>query len=151
MMVHLYHHVLFEGLGLRQLMDYYFVLLDYKTKTIKKTEGSVLSVLDSFSMKRFAIGIMWIMKEVFALEDKYQVCEANETYGRLILDDVLKGGNFGHHNEKNNGLHGGTAVGRSLNGLKRNMKFFALGPWEILSSPVWSLWHFFWRKKRGFK
>lgn len=43
-------------------------------------------------MKRFAIGIMWIMKEVFALEDKYQVCEANETYGRLILDDVLQGG-----------------------------------------------------------
>lgn len=149
MMVHLYHHVLFEGLGLRQLMDYYFVLLDYKTKTIKKTDGSVLSVLDSFGMNRFTTGIMWIMKEVFALEDGYLICEANEKYGRLILDDVLQGGNFGHHNEKNNGLHGGTAVGRSLNGLKRNMKFFALCPWEILSSPVWSIWHYWWRKRNG--
>ena len=151
MMVHMYHHVLFEGLGLRQLMDYYFVLLDYKTKTIKKTDGSVLSVLDSFGMNRFTTGIMWIMKEVFALEDGYLICEANEKYGRLILEDVMSGGNFGHHDEKNNGLHGGTAVGRSLNGLRRNMKFFALGPWEVLSSPMWSLWHFFWRKKRGFK
>ena len=68
---------------------------------------------------------------------------------RWFQEDVMQGGNFGHHDEKNKGLHGGSAVGRSLNGLKRNMKFFALGPWEILSSPVWSLWHFIWRKKQG--
>lgn len=100
-------------------------------------------------MKRFAKGIMWIMKEVLALEDKYLICEANEKYGRLILEDVMAGGNFGHHDEKNKGLHSNSAIGRSLNGLKRNMKFFALGPWEILCSPLWSTWHWFWRKRRG--
>lgn len=206
MMVHMYHHVLFEGLGLRQLMDYYFVLRQFQeisngfrvsdgdlTKTEKTAAASaeshneslandcsaeivselpssadqssaplsgsadtsakniknILSTIDSLGMMRFAQGIMWIMKEVFALEGRYLICEANEKYGRLILDDVLQGGNFGHHNEKNNGLHGGTAVGRSLNGLKRNMKFFALCPWEILSSPVWSIWHYWWRKRNG--
>lgn len=147
MMVHMYHHVLFEGLGLRQLMDYYFVL-----RTVSgsfKEFQNVSCTIESLGMLKFATGIMWIMKEVFALEDRYLICEANEKYGRLILEDVMAGGNFGHHDEKNKGLHGGSAVGRSLNGLKRNMKFFALGSWEILCSPVWSLWHFFWRKKRG--
>ena len=160
MMVHMYHHVLFEGLGLRQLMDYYFVL-----RTVEKSKEcreciesicskqpsipSVLSVLDNFGMKKFASGIMWIMKEVFAFEDRYLICEVSEKYGRLILEDVMTGGNFGHHDEKNKGLHGGTAVGRSFSGLKRNMKFFALGPWEILSSPEWSTWHWIWRKRRG--
>ena len=98
---------------------------------------------------RFAKGIMWIMKEVFAVENKFMICEASEKYGRLILQDVMSGGNFGHHDEKNKGLHRGTAIGRSLNGLKRNMKFFALGPWEILSSPLWSTWHWWWRKRHG--
>ena len=32
MMVHMYHHVLFGGLGLRQLMDYYFVLKELDKK-----------------------------------------------------------------------------------------------------------------------
>ena len=207
MMVHMYHHVLFEGLGLRQLMDYYFVLRQFQkvsefqrvssgedlTKTIKTPEGSasacddeiksqfsssssqtsadsnavgldpsgkkqqkqlsipsVLAVLDSLGMKRFAQGIMWIMKEVFALEDRNLICKASEKYGRLILEDVMAGGNFGHHDEKNKGLHGGTAIGRSLCGLKRNMKFFSLGPWEILCSPLWSTWHWYWRKKREY-
>lgn len=147
MMVHMYHHVLFEGLGLRQVMDYYFVLRSSYDNNNHR--DNVMSTLDTLGMMRFAKGIMWIMKEVFALEDRYLICEPNEMYGRLILKDVMAGGNFGHHNEKNKGLHGRTAVGRSLNGLKRNMKFFALGAWEILCSPLWSTWHWFWRKRYG--
>lgn len=75
--------------------------------------------------------------------------EANEKYGRLILENVMTGGNFGHHEVKKKRLHGETAVGRSLNGLKRNMKFFALGPWEDLCSPLWCTRHHWWRKRYG--
>ena len=213
MMVHMYHHVLFEGLGLRQLMDYYFVLRQFQkvsefqrvssgedlTKTIKTPEGSasacddeiksqlsssssqtsadsnavgldpsgkkqqkqlsipsVLAVLDSLGMKRFAQGIMWIIAHVFANDNSddndnfFLGIESNEKVGRLLLDEIMTGGNFGHYDEKNKGLHGGTAIGRSLCGLKRNMKFFSLAPWEILCSPLWSTWHWYWRKKREY-
>lgn len=146
MMVHMYHHVLFEGLGLRQLMDYYFVLRNTNAHGFSTNYPIIFS---RFDMLKFAKGIMWIMKEVFALEDRFLICEANEKYGNLILTDVMTGGNFGHHDEKNKNLHGGTAVGRSMNGLKRNMKFFALGPWEVLCSPLWSTWHWCWRKRKS--
>ena len=168
MMVHMYHHVLLEGLGLRQLMDYYFVL-----RTVENSkecrEGkecicseqpsipSILSVLDSFGMKKFASGIMWVVKTVLVSHDNHNLddnlffgIEPNEKVGRLLLDEIMAGGNFGHHDEKNKNLHGGTAVGRSLSGLKRNMKFFALGHWEILCSPLWSTWHWWWRRIHTF-
>lgn len=212
MMVHMYHHVLFEGLGLRQLMDYYFVLqeLDKKAcgekgfakKAASDISGSVspsmaatdaesankldssasaspigivtnaeiseaekktlaedvVKTWESLGMKNFAAGILWVIDYVFngnlvpsGTLKPFETASLmpSEKYGRLILEDVMAGGNFGHHDEKNKGLHSDSAVGRSLNGLKRNMKFFALGPWEILSSPSWSTWHWLWRKRNG--
>lgn len=159
MMVHMYHHVLFEGLGLRQLMDYYFVL---RAANKEVSDGfnefqKVSNTIESLGMKNFASGILWVIDYVFGNLELSGTLKLfgtaslmpSEKYGRLILEDVMAGGNFGHHDEKNNGLHSDSAVGRSLNGLKRNMKFFALGPWEILSSPLWSTWHWVWRKRRG--
>lgn len=148
MMVHMYHHVLFEGLGLRQVMDYYFILRKTNAHDLFRNYPRIFSCL---GMLKFVEGIMWIMKEVFALEDECLICEPNEKYGRLMLNEIMTGGNFGHHDEKNRGLHGGTAISRSLNGLKRNMRFFSLGPWEVLCYPLWSTWHHFWRKKKHYK
>lgn len=171
MMAHMYHHVLFEGLGLRQVMDYYFVLRQFQKvsdgfcvpgrdnlakaeKTVSpKSIKNIVDQIEKLGMRRFATGIMWIMKEVFIKDSHsdnfFLGIKPDEKYGRLILEDVMSGGNFGHHDEKNKGLHSDSAIGRSLNGLKRNMKFFALGPWEILSSPMWSAWHRWWRKRHG--
>lgn len=39
------------------------------------------------------------MKDVFKLEDKHLLCEADAKVGKLLLDEVMKGGNFGHHDE----------------------------------------------------
>lgn len=155
MMVHIYHHVFFEGLGLRQLMDYYFVL-KYFSDIPSKGEliEDAKNAFSNFGMMRFAQGIMWVIAHVFINNNVndddifFLGIKPKEKYGRLILEDIMTGGNFGHHDEKNKESYSGT-VGRSLNGLKRNMKFFTLEPWEILSSPLWSMWHFFWRKKNG--
>lgn len=154
MMVHMYHHVLFEGLGLRQLMDYYFVLRAANKEVPNGFKfQEVSNTIESLGMKKFASGILWVIDYVFGGMKPYETIplSLDEKVGKLLLDEIMQGGNFGHHDEKNRGLHGGTAVGRSLNGLKRNMKFFALGPWEILSSPLWSTWHWWWRKRKGFK
>lgn len=148
MMVHMYHHVLFEGLGLRQVMDYYFVL---KTCVDDSVKASSVNTINDLGMYKFASGIMWILKEVFCMADTMLLCNPNEKTGRLLLDEMIRGGNFGHYDENKKYQHGGTVVGRSLKRLKRNMKFFALGPWEVLCSPLWSTWHYVWRKRMGFK
>lgn len=113
-------------------------------------------------MKKFASGILWVIDYVFGGIKPYETAQGamkpsktiplspDEKVGKLLLDEIMQGGNFGHHDEKNKGLHSDSAVGRSLSGLKRNMKFFALGPWEKLGSPLWSIWHYVWRKRRGY-
>lgn len=152
MMVHMYHHVLFEGLGLRQVMDYYFVMkhdMDLNDRLHQERRISLRKTFQDLGILNFAEGMLWVIMQVFSCDNLSIDLKPNEKVGRLLLDEIMTGGNFGHHDEKNKNLHGGTAVGRSLNGLKRNMKFFALGPWEVLCSPLWSTWHYFWRKRRG--
>jgi len=110
LMVHMYHHMLFEGLGLRQLMDYYFVLrtqISDKRLMINDSsfaerelpqidrELSVNAPLQEFGMERFSKGMMWIMQVVFGLEKEYVLCKSDEKIGRLLLDDIMDGGNFG--------------------------------------------------------
>lgn len=78
------------------LMDYYFVLREYSK--IPQT-GSITKVFEQFGLERFASAVMWIMKYVFGMEDKYLFCEPNEEEGRFILNEVMQNGNFGHHDE----------------------------------------------------
>ena len=84
---------------------------------------------------------MWVLHEVMGLEKCLFIVPADERRGRLLLDEILKGGNFGQHS----GLtrHGmGTKYFLKI---KRNMRFVRAYPAEALCEPVFRTWHFFWR------
>lgn len=146
MMIHMYHHILFEGLGLRQVMDYYYVLRTLQESGSFKSQ-EFQRLMEDLGMLKFAQGMMWVIDYVFVGQNPFSFpVEQNEKLGRLILEEIMKGGNFGRYNDKNKGLHCDSAILRSINSLKRNMRFFALGTAEVLCSPFWSLWHWGWRK-----
>lgn len=143
-LLHAYRHLFSGGIGLRQIMDYYFVL-----KTSSKVQDSkskeVSEVLDSLGMKRFAAGVMWIMKEAFGLSDDLLFCEANEKEGRFILNEIMAGGNFGHYDERYK-KRSGSRVSFLLNLISRNMTLFSHYPIEVMCVPYYYVWHFFWKR-----
>ena len=84
-MCHLFNHYFHEGIGLRQLMDYYYTLKiwhnDFQEKKELESRGmlieghgsaimspsQVMSVLRSFGMARFAGAVMYVLHDVFAI------------------------------------------------------------------------------------
>ena len=85
--MHIYRHFLYEGVGLRQLLDYYFVLKAAQGRYFEET----VSTLKEFGMIRFARGVMWIMKNIFLLEPEYLLCAPDEKEGRYILEaDIIE-------------------------------------------------------------
>ena len=80
---HLYTHIFEGGIGLRQLMDYYFALKVWHNDVMEckdlQTQGmwseglgtpvmsaqKVMAVLRSFGMRKFAGAVMWVLNEVF--------------------------------------------------------------------------------------
>ncbi|MBO6254050.1 MAG: nucleotidyltransferase family protein, partial [Bacteroidaceae bacterium] len=106
-LLHIYRHFLYEGVGFRQIVDYYYVL-----RTIQVSGSKIQEYIDAvrvFGMEKFAKGLMWVMKVVLGMPDEWMLWEPGQKEGEYILKQVMEGGNFGHYDERLN--HGGGKLG----------------------------------------
>lgn len=146
-LLHIYRHFISEGVGFRQLVDYYFVLIAAKGIKIQYSGGQGLEkVLKEFGMWRFAKGFMWVMQEVFALDREYIYCDPSEKEGRFILKVMMEGGNFGH--DKHTKIKGIGKLNTLLSLARHNMQIVRRYPSEALLSPIWYVWHKCWKLTR---
>ena len=68
------------------LLDYYYVLSELQGEFQPFKDGANLSVtLQTLGMTRFAAGVMWVLRETLALDQKCMLCEPSEEEGRFIL------------------------------------------------------------------
>ena len=231
-LTHLYHHFFDEGIGMRQIIDYYHVVCDfYKVyqKSSKITpslftlkegstshpdpltlrgeggnrptrcseplrskvggpskvspdcagwdrwgvsgdtssvsgssaSGSSTAVTSSAStaldvvqrdlkylgLWKFAGAVMYVLHEVLGLSEDKMIAPMDEKRGKLLLAEILDGGNFGRHFTKYAGFTHQSMGKKYFLKIWRNMHFVRYYPAEALSEPIFRTWHFFWRLK----
>lgn len=142
-MEHIYRHVLFEGVGMRQLMDYYYVLLH----SSEEDRGRAYEELCALGMRKFVPAIMYVLKVLFALDDNFMLCAPDSRIGDFLVREIFKWGNFGKEDSRN---HIRTARNKSARFIFRTGHFFrylSLAPSEVLWGPYYMVWQFLWRKK----
>ena len=145
-MVHIYRHIFSEGIGLRQLVDYYYIL-QCSTEELRQDAFRVLCRL---RMRSFVGGVMWILMECFSMNIKYSLCPANERHGKFLLTEIMAAGSFGHFDIRITQIDHNKRFKRGVSQLKRNLRFVSYYPTEVLWSPFWKLWHWCWRKWKGY-
>ena len=138
-LTHIYAHLMNEGTGLRQLLDYYFVLLHADIKNLAELQR----ILKHFGLWKFAGAIMYIMQAVFGMPASRLIVPSNEKYGIFVLNEVLEAGNFGKYDERNR--FGKSQLGHNLQRVYRDIRLVKYFPMEALSEPLFRTWHFFWR------
>ena len=215
-LVHLHRHVFEGGVGLRQLMDYYFALRVWHNDVMEckdlQTQGmwseglgtpvmsaqEMMAVIRSFGMGQFAGAVMWVLNEVFAMPTRqlinderlmindgvhtentdgnggpqadevgeqqlskigqqlkennfapWMICEPNEKEGRRLLEEIMKGGNFGQYDTRDAALKKGGMVKHGVWKLKRVMRLVRSYPEEALWEPVFRFYHLIWRFSHG--
>lgn len=142
-LVHIYRHLFHEGIGLRQLLDYYFVLHQGFTEEERK---ETMRTLRALRMGRFAGAVMWVLQEVFGMEKRYMLTAPNEKEGRFLLSEIMLAGNFGQYDKRLKHKRGESTLHWGLRKVKRNFRFVRSYPSEVLWSPLFKLWHWGWRK-----
>ena len=139
-LTHIYRHFLFEGIGLRQVIDYYFVL---KANGGKDKE-EVAKILKELRLTRFAEAVMWILHTQLGLEEQYLICGINEKEGRFVLSEIEQTGNFGRADSRFKKM---SKVRRMT---KHGIHLLLHYPSEVIWTPIWLLYHRVWKweKKR---
>ena len=226
-LTHIFSHLMNEGIGLRQLLDYYYVLCDFykvyqnfSNPSVSLSKGSstfspspsssgsgdvtapsrcseplrskvggpskvspdcagrdcrdaigdiasdasVSSVftkdssastaldvvqreLKYLGLWKFAGAVMYVMKEVLGLSEDKMIVPMDEKRGKLLLTEILNGGNFGKHFTKYGHFTQQGMAKKYFLKIWRNMHFVRYYPAEALSEPIFRTWHFFWRMK----
>ena len=228
---HLYHHFFDEGIGMRQIVDYYYVVCDFykvyqnsskthpSSLTLKggststpspfsseggdvtalrcseplrskdggpskvspgcagwdrldgsgdmssvsgsSASGSSTAVTSSAStaldvvqrdlkhlgLWKFAGAVMYVLHEVLGLSEEKMIAPIDVKRGKLLLAEILNGGNFGRHFSKYGGFTHQSMGKKYFLKIWRNMHFVRYYPAEALCEPIFRTWHFFWRMK----
>lgn len=124
---HLYRHFMFEGVGLRQVLDYYYVLMN-TTCSDSLAEQNLICRL---GMKKFASALMWVLKVLFALPGDKFLFSPDEKEGRFLLEEIMQMGNFGRGDTRN------SEDRVQVRMLKKWAHLLLHYPSEVIWNPVW--------------
>ena len=96
---------------------------------------------------KFAGAVMYVLHETLELSEEKMIAPMDEKRGKLLLSEILNGGNFGQHFTKYGHFTQQGMAKKYFLKIWRNMHFVRYYPAEALSEPIFRTWHFFWRLK----
>ena len=142
---HLYHHFFDEGIGMRQIIDYYYVvsMLNVNCEMLTWLQKD----LKHLGLWKFAGAVMYVLHEALGISEEKMIVPMDEKRGKLLLAEILDGGNFGQHFTKYGHFTQQGMAKKYFLKIWRNMHFVRYYPAEALSEPIFRTWHFFWRIK----
>lgn len=139
-LLHLFHHYFYEGVGLRQMIDYYFVVISDELLVVG---GTLQRELKHLGLWKFAGAVMYVLHKVLGLSEEKMIAPMDEKRGKMLLAEILSGGNFGQYDERYGFGH--SSFGHNMQRVYRDLRLVRYYPAEALSEPIFRTWHFFWR------
>ena len=150
-MNHIYRHMIDEGVGLRQVIDYYWLLRRFNDERLVDIDKATLMEFVSWlGMRHFSGALMYVLKELLKMPSDYLLCEPLEKDGKFLMNEILLSGNFGHNDPRMGDVAIGgylkSRISQALRRFKRNMRFFSSYPGEVIWEPIVRVEHFAWKK-----
>ena len=146
---HLYRHVFTEGIGLRQLIDYYFVLRN--TDCYIANKAVLQRELKHLGLWKFAKAVMYVLHETLGLPEEKMIAPIDVNEGRFLLAEIMQGGNFGQYDTRLGSKENEGKFHRYLRMSLRNLRFVKHYPTEALSEPLFRTWFALWKKIHGIR
>lgn len=149
-LAHIHRHLFTEGVGLRQVMDYYFQLVHAETSLSQKEKEEVVEIVKEVKLEKLAKALMWILAVYFGLEKKCMLWEVNKEDGEYLLDEIMRTGNFGKMDKRHPAGYSTGGLQSFLYTQKRNLRMSRFDRMDWFWGSLWRIYHFAWRRLHGF-
>ena len=137
-LLHMWHHFFETRNNFKQMIDYFFLLK--KCNLNENLKKDIEELLQELGVLKYAKGMMWVMKEVLGLEEKYLYTEPDEKIGKLILNETMIYGTFSQNRLKG-----------VLQQYAGNFRLYRAFPLEVIISPIYLVWHQWWKLRMKWK
>ena len=146
--VHIFRHLFDEGIGMRQILDYYFVM---QQKEWQSERATCINALWEAGVLRFTKALMYVMQQMFALDEEQMIVDPDERYGKLLMREILLSGNFGKQDARFKSAQRGYNAQHLKNQLRRSFILIGHYPSETIWNPLFKIWHTLWRSRHKSK
>ena len=129
------------GMAIKRIASSYVYYYNHKYSRDGHLE-SITSPIGEIDRNREMYDISYVMKH-----RNLSLCFM---VGSFLLNEIMSSGNFGHYDSRYTAIdkkNRRTNVGTVL---KRNAHFLKYMPDEVSCAPFWKLWHWCWRKRKGY-
>ncbi len=143
---HIYMHFLYEGIGLRQIIDYYYVLEKLNDEEREQAKGDVCNV----GLSKFAGAVMFVLVSLCGIDESKTIAKLDKKRGTLLNNEIFKSGNFGKYDERLKNRDEKNLISFNIVAIKRQLRFLYYYPLDVISIPFFKVWHWCWRKVHGY-
>lgn len=147
---HIYRHLFFEGIGFRQLMDYYYLSQVLSSPDGARLKETVLPVIHDLGLTDFCSALMWVLGEVFHMPQELMLTLPNEKRGRFLLSEVMRAGNFGHSDDRVGNWAKMSRWERLTWGTRWSWRLIGQYPREVFWHPYYRISQYAWRLFNGY-
>lgn len=142
-LIHIMRHLFAEGIGLRHIIDYYWLLRHYTAST-ERNDKRVLSSIHKFGLDAMLGGITWILIYMLGMPEHFALCKPNSAVGAILLEEMERGGNFGQSDEQVQHMLKQSKFKLFFWRTWRNIKIMKICPSEVMWSPVYRIYQWMW-------
>ena len=123
-LAHIQRHYFTEGIGLRQVCDYY-MLLQNATESDRQ---HVADKLRRLGLLHTARAIMWLLEDIMHLSSAKMICSPDKRRGEWMLREIMSDGNFGKYAERQQHK----TLKRAYEVRLRRLRLMRFDFWEVL-------------------
>jgi hypothetical protein len=120
---HVQRHFMAMGIGLRQIIDYYWLL----RHSSEEDRWMVAAYLKAFGLRQMAGAVMWVLGEALQLDRGLMLCEPDSYRGEWLLCKIMEENNMGQDAKRQ---HQGMWR-RVLAGKLRHLRLLRFNFWEV--------------------